>query len=126
MTDQERNDGNLLIAEFMGAVRHHNGFWDGRTITMIFPDSKICISEQLQYDSDWGWIMPVLQKIEQIGLNTSVENNSCCIVWQGCENDYFYMLEKFQTIYTQHEEKLMAAWIAVIEFINWFNKNKRA
>tara|TARA_R110002012_G_C11212595_1_gene561411 strand:+ start:199 stop:525 length:327 start_codon:yes stop_codon:yes gene_type:complete len=44
---------NKLIAEFMGYVY----------------EDDILVPEEPQYDTSWDWLMPVVEKIEEIGID---------------------------------------------------------
>lgn len=112
MRDNEIIEGNKLIAEFMGAIRHHSGTWDGKSISIKFPDGKICTLEQLSYNSNWNWIMPVIEKIEQ-------------------DNYGFKMCRKVVEIYLddtkdvilkeKKSSRIESLWVALVEFIKRHN-----
>ena len=70
----------------------------------------------LQYHLSWDWLMPVVEKIENLG--------------------YFCMINKRTSIYTGTKDqkisittiegntKILNTWKAIIAFIEWYNKNK--
>ena len=106
-------ENNKLIAKFMGAVfhKHINEWydWDG-----------LYMGESLRFDTSWDWLMPVVEKIENI--QDDVENNSirahkfdveirqhCCTI-HGTEIEV-----------TEMGSKILCVYYAVVEFIEWYN-----
>jgi|688.fasta_scaffold855053_3 hypothetical protein len=92
---------NKLIAEFMGM----ESFKD---MLSTLNNGKINISidiyEQAKYHSSWDWLMPVIEKIDEIcGIDLhewdEYINNSLC------------------------SKSLNTTYSACIEFIKWYNKN---
>ena len=53
---------NKLIAEFMGAATRPKHAY-----------------EFLRYDSDWDWLMPVVEKIQSLGYEVQIRNTDCII-----------------------------------------------
>ncbi len=93
-------EGNKLIAEFMGIQIFNNGVqW-----------------ATFKYHSDWGWLMPVVEKIEQTqpeGFNVVIELRTCYIEFIGITFEGN----------SQHT-KIEAVFNAVCECITWINENK--
>lgn len=98
-------EGNKLIAEFMG--------WEAK----YHPVETIHTS--------WDWLMPVVEKIEQIGYPVKIQGDyygdngvlkTECTVFG---NDGDYLLTSGAV-----EVKIGAVWQAVVEFINWHNQSK--
>jgi len=121
---------NILIAEFMGG-KPVNEVKDN-PIAYCFPfefgnketwdeggfqgsGKSFCWDiEDLQYDSSWDWLMPVIDKIELEGYYISItkSNITCC--------KDFVISPIFSYYFKEHEKamsKLDATWFAVIEFI---------
>jgi hypothetical protein len=68
-----------------------------------------------RYDNDWGWIMPVLEKIASTGRTYSVgrsKTGAYCEIWY---NDY-------EEVGNFAETPLTAAWLTVIDFIDILNE----
>jgi len=56
-------ENNKLIAEFMGLTNHHN---DNSIMLRETPKGNVVVHVyDLDYDSSWDWLIPVVQKIEQ-------------------------------------------------------------
>ena len=55
---------NKLIAEFMGMEHCYRPYGDG---FMEVKENGSCVElEDLQYHESWNWLMPVVEKIEQV------------------------------------------------------------
>lgn len=76
------------------------------------------------FSKDWLWLMPVVEKIESTFDNRPkfnsfrkviIENNTC---WIG---DYFGEFTQDQISYFTSDTKIVAVWLAVVEFIKWYN-----
>jgi hypothetical protein len=106
-------ENNKLIAEFMGYDRG--------------------VSELMGYDTSWDWLMPVVEKIESLGVKFWVKGNTCRVYinrelaeldsnveWNGISTEF----EGFFFIYFEEKTKKEATYKAVVEFIKWYNENK--
>ena len=124
MTSEEILDGNKLIAEFMGAVTHktapviispyikNDEVWYGdNTIPNEQRESSFRISE-LKYHSSWDWLMPVVEKIENVldgDVSISIKDDSCNI------NSNYYGIS------VEGYTKIESVWIACVKFITCYN-----
>lgn len=89
---------NTLIAEFMGLTNHYN---DNSMMVRKKPEGNVVLYVyDLDYDSSWDWLMPVVQKIEQ-----------------DCEGVPKEMLNI--SLYNDINE----VYQAVVEFIKYYNQN---
>jgi len=123
MTDTEIKENDKLIAEFMGILenksfkeidkeRLEKGMFVGEPMYDVNG-----VITNLRYNFSWDWLMPVVEKIENLydgDVLVEISDESCYI---GLHKDY----EKYCTI----ETKIQATWEAVIEFIKWYNKKGR-
>jgi|SRR6478752_5426165 len=125
MTTEE---GNKIIAEFMGAY-YDNMLGKFRIELNPFPNFMWTASlDEIKYHSSWDWLMPVVEKINALD---SLRNE---VAWADTYyiNDYNRVVEygkyrkwsKRVWRKSHTEPKINAVWLAVIEFINWYNKNK--
>ena len=115
-------DANKLIAEFMGL----DSFKD--SLASLYQGKiniDIDVYEQAQYHTSWDWLMPVVEKIENTNLFPTTENavnvtigaTLYCLI----QDNYG---EKFEIV-GQGKTKLLSVYQAVVEFINFYNKNNK-
>lgn len=95
---------NELIAEFMGLDVDGGNVTDGTLETTV---------EKLQYHTSWDWIMPVVEKIEELPNVYSVEIHMGATVQihSGILFEYFW-------------DGIKSVHKAVVEFIKWHNDQK--
>ena len=109
---QEEIEGNTMIAEFMEWRMANDGYND----TMFNGTDKYCMIDNLKYHSSWDWLMPVVEKIEKIkGVHIFIKGNRCEIL------NYGFEMDSPSSVY-----KIESVWLAVVEFIKWYNQNKPA
>ena len=97
-------ENNKLIAEFMGwkPNEHH---W--------------CLNgdKDLQYDTSWDWLMPVVEKIESLKYRVEISHNGCLI-----ESHKDLDTARINSGIGEIEPtKLKATYKAVVGFINQNN-----
>ena len=128
---------NKLIAKFMqyDDVDCHNCKYtrDCNWIQCgLTPKEK---DEQLNYHSSWDWLMSVVEKIENTKPFYSVSNNAG--FWYNDETDtvdrnklqYLCIISdkscriviNSANYFPERNNKLVATWFAVVEFIKWYN-----
>ena len=101
--------GNKIIAEFMGDIN----------LTKV-KDDRI-VPYDINYNILWDNLIPVVERIEgfNIDLNISVViKNNKCEIYRHKNSPYEYCI-----IVLESESKIKATWLAVIEFIKWYNQN---
>ena len=97
----ENLENNKLIAEFI----------DNRTT-----------AENLMFDFSWDWLMPVVEKIELVmlendnSINVTIGSSLYCTI----QDSHMEVIE----LNTCEPTKILTVYKAVVEFINWYNKNK--
>ena len=129
MEAKEIIEGNKLIAEFMG----------GKLIP--FPDSvykevyefeteiTYCSGKKwpipvLAYHVSWDWLMPVVEKIKTIkhpdyyGFGFSMINDTIQFTADNL------IVPQFKKHWKEKDSMLNATWLAVVEFLEWYNQNK--
>ena len=55
---------NKLIAEFMGMNIHHND--KSMMVKSTSQGNEVVPIDALQYDSSWDWLIPVIEKIQDL------------------------------------------------------------
>ncbi len=135
---RELISGNKLIAEFMGFTPRTDLHTEG-ALFMQAPitgdathsscyivnkdDDKYDEFNELQYREDWDWLMPVVEKIEDLRNEVCIYETSCRINTRDGEysessND---MVNCSFDVLLDGETKIEAVWLAVIKFIEYFN-----
>ena len=108
-------EGNKLIAEFMGLIETEPGY--------LYNDQfeKAFLKDYLGYNSSWDWLMPVVEKIDSIlpdDQYVSINYNNCTIDIYSFPPFVFNSL----TITGEGISKIHATWNCVCEFITWYNE----
>jgi hypothetical protein len=98
-------ENNKLIAEFMGNIPIVENEYQ-----MVTHNNMCYGIDELKYDTDWNWLMPVVERIESLGIVVEIRENVCYI-------------ETSLGNYSELEDtKLQATYKAVVKFINWYNE----
>ena len=83
---------------------------------------------QLKYNSSWDWLMPVVEKIEKEtdAVFQIYKRAVVCIYdynkWQLDES----LIDLRKQYNIRENTKIEAVWLAVVEFIKWYNQNKQS
>ena len=122
-------ENNKLIAEFMGLEPYNLKYIKHP----FFKREKEIHVVNLKYHTSWDWLMPVVEKIESLGVKFWVKGNTCRVYinrelaeldsnveWNGISTEF----EGFFFIYFEEKTKKEATYKAVVEFIKWYNENK--
>ena len=126
MTNEEIIEGNKLIAEFMGGKFRKSK--DKNTLNKYF-DLKdkgyFYYENEIRYHTSWDWIMPVLEKIEQLGCIIEISYSLVCmcrICVIGIKHE-----KAFNIINDNNGglEPIIAIYKSVVEFIKWYNQNTK-
>ena len=150
---------NKLIAEFMGLELEET--LEGLFVYAKKEQSRIKLNDiktefyeihELLYQTSWDWLMPVVDKIEEMGFKTAIKTSYVRInprenagyehyisyitfnedgwssrkPYASYDDDYLDYIDMGNISYTPKEiiDKRRAIFEAVIAFINWYNKNK--
>lgn len=116
MKDKEILEGNKLIAEFMGLRKasYYTGLNEFQ-------------AEELEYATSYDWLMPVVEKIEDLNWNDgklseylhineiefNTEGNEFLIPFRITSKSYYNNIPRIELYYE-----------AVIDFIKWYNIKK--
>jgi len=113
MEQKQIDEGNKLIALFMASFEE---FENDRQVIINDIENKGAVGS-MQYHKEWDWIMPVVDQVESIEL-VSV-NISVDVVEIFNMTDY-ELITRVEVI----ETKIIRLWIAIVQFIQWYNKQK--
>ena len=118
-TQEEILEGNKLIAEFMGAevsqayskTKEQDGlmFYYSKDSS---PDTyRNLSSAAIKYHSSWDWLMPLVEKIEELNVTESffIIEDKTCILW----------LTDTKDICQRSSSKIESVYNTVVEFIKW-------
>ena len=121
-------ENNRIIAEFMGFIADKSfevKLVDGiNTSCYYYKDDVMYLPEVMAYHSDWSWLMEVVEKIES--LPTMKDNG----------NFFFEIHQDSVTVFNSTRMDIIIEVIgqgsrinntyqAVIEFIQWYNKQNK-
>lgn len=120
-------EGNKLIAEFMGVYS-----WDDNRYGLMWKNPVSgSSSKSLQYHSSWGWIMPVVEKIESIGGAFHIYKRKVIVVFDTENHNYTHdelhehPKYSYQTGYFDGN-KVERIYECAIQFIQWYNQTLKA
>lgn len=87
------------------------------------------VAKYVKYDTDWNWIMKVVEKIETMTYNTyeiSFRISKYAVCLQSLAEDGAVIDNCIFSKWATYggTEKLRATYDACVEFIDWHNKNK--
>jgi len=103
----------------------HQEIIDNNKLIAIFMDNYQKLSNDPEFGRfhlQWDWLMPVVEKIEEMDVVASFQIEQPTIyIWKSSENSTFKDIE----IDIFKSSKLEAVYKAVIEFIKWYNKQNK-
>lgn len=138
----EHIEGNKLIAEFMGG-KEQSGFFYSFPFEFGFKEkwdesgfigsgtTSAWEFDELKYHLLWDdWLMPVVEKIENLNkhpINNFKTEYSVQIGMMGEKNNYNQCTIEcpFKKFQVKGISKIDAVWQAVIEFIQWYNNQSK-
>lgn len=108
-------ENNKIIAEFMGL------------------HLLVKLNLELKYDTDWNWLMEVVEKIEKVsnydsgdrfGTHVIIKGRVCSIKSgnYGMKGKEYSKKLYFNNNYSG-DTKIKAVYNACVEFIKWYNEN---
>jgi hypothetical protein len=102
-------ENNKLIAEFMGLVVSDRENYTSELHTNVDAD--------LKYNTSWDWLMPVVEKIENLGYEFFIVENRVEVA-----HNTDHSIETIIDLTSR--SKRDATYQGVVEFINQYNKNE--
>jgi len=109
MTSEEISNSNVLMAHFMGLKCGND--WEVRSEI-----AQWCHPMDLKYDKSWDWLMPVVEKIETMDYG-----------FKMCRKVVEVYVDSTKEVILKTKEscRMESLFKAVVEFINWYNANKK-
>ena len=112
MSEEQRIQGNLLIAKYMGgkltSIEGLNGVYKWTSETHQPFSDKLNFPNTLKYHESWDWLMPVVIKIFNLEL----------INFPG------YILQLADVNLSLTRLNIEELWKSIIKFIEWYNNEK--
>jgi len=108
---------NKLIAEFMGVVFHDDE-------NQYYNADGLHIGNTLQYHTSWDWLMPVVEKIEEIAIdddNLTVKEHRYQVDMSYTQCSIYDHVRDGVIASADMGTKLSSTHRAVIEFIKEYN-----
>jgi len=107
---------NKLLADFLvendgGLIKKRAGVYSTLDEFEI-PDDDLILSD-LKFDTDWNWLMRVVEKIENLGNDVLITSNYIQITYNKGE--------EFIVIELEGNIKIQAVHSAVVEFVKLYN-----
>lgn len=137
-----KSEYNKMCAEFLGKDKK------GDDVTWTFPEylnGKLWVDEhffdgtdeycgrrqtsisELKFDSDWNWIMEVVEKINdrENGISVSIHPNSCLITNYGTRGKWNLNTSANLVRVIDAKNRKEAVIQAIWEFLMWFNEQTK-
>lgn len=136
--EKEILDGNRLIAEFMGyqmaIAKKDEPHFVGKGITCRsgFGESVYFKNEDEyknfmnpKYHSSWDWLMPVVEKIENIKDTSGNYQFSFDLGRDFCIIRYNDLSGNPIVASSEQDNKLLSIWQAIVKFIQWYTQQPK-
>jgi hypothetical protein len=105
-------ENNKLIANFMGLNLYRSKWYKSTLAT----EKIICKENELQYHSDWNWLMEVVDKIESLDFNFNITSRDATVLKN---HGAIYQTLIYRIDGTK---KIKAVYNTCVEFIKWYNQ----
>lgn len=107
-------ENNKIMAEFMGGLKNRESRLSLQNNEIWLPVHGVCHlgnnGKVLKYHLSWDWLIPVVEKIEDLNYGFEIIGNYCKI---GNNTN----------IQCSQPTKIQAVYNACVEFIKWYNEN---
>lgn len=111
-------ENNKLIAEFMNlSIKEGVSYYTDEND--MYPRGIEVEGPYIPYDSEWNWLMEVVEELENSGVEITIGRMYCEIKYK----DLFDKSKTFE-IRIASGVKINAVNGAVVEFLKWYNENK--
>jgi len=139
MTHEDKIEGNVLIAKFMGGTPYLVSMspgaeerilipmWGDCSLRISKPEAWADPSDEMRYHSDWNWLMPVLEKIIRVEIGDDVETVKHAFprTFGMIDEETGKCMVRLNGFFLHKEDRLIdAAYSAIVEFINHYNTQR--
>jgi hypothetical protein len=120
-------ENNKLLAVFLGGKYKNQTNIPLNDNEIWLPKFGVCNlgnnGKVLKFNSDWNWLMEVVEKIETMGGAVCIGNGNCVMI-------IFYLTDVMGESYSETREltgetKIEATYNACVEFIKWYNEQNK-
>lgn len=113
---------NKLIMKFLGAKTVPEDSLNPLILKWSCPKfllahNKFLSQNELKFDSDWNWLMPVLEKIQSLGYSI---NRSSSMVYINGDNGI--VVPPINVYIESGTSEKKAVYDVCLSFIKWYNK----
>ena len=121
MTKQEILDYNKRCAEFLGYVnttptdKDFNIYENKKGMIIGKKIYTMLETMSMQFQSDWNWVMEVVEAIEKLKFRVEIKSVSCCIYKNSVLKFSFYGIK-------DKSSKKEAVVQAINQFLIWYNE----
>lgn len=109
MVNTKYKTENSLIADFLNWTNLN----DESFPEYVDFNGNFYSSKDLLFNSDWNWLMEVVEKIESYGFTFEIKKN-----WARIRKKYENIVLRWE----EDKTKIEATYNACIEFIKWYNQ----
>jgi hypothetical protein len=116
-------ENNKLIANFMGYSQPHP-YYPNTTYWYKEGEAPLTI---LSFDTDWNWLMAVVEKIEELGFVTELSGNgehNFLTISQPMKHCDEHIVSMRRTDIPPNNKKI-TTYLGVVQFITWYNETKQ-
>jgi hypothetical protein len=114
-------ENNKIIAQFMGLaprlVSPDVYEYSDSPFISIREDNPEKVMEGIvkyaKYNTDWNWLMPVVERIESMGFCFDIMNKACSI---SRSNEMIVDLNG-----NDFDKKIDSVYFACVDFLEWYN-----
>jgi hypothetical protein len=117
-----KEEYNKMCAEFLGCSQRELGLWNGEG--KLIHSTSFLLTSDLKFDSNWNWIMEVVEKIQ----STYKTEKSYGVIIEICTThisivveDQDFTVDFKKTNLSKIEGLVQAIW----EFLNWYNNQNK-
>ena len=107
-------ENNILLAEFLGYSKTHPDYPNS---TYWYKKGEQPLSILL-FNSDWNWLMKVVDKIESLGYDVNIKGISCNIT-PILSSEIIVGL-----VLGDKSRKIELVYLSCIEFVKWYNNKQ--
>ena len=87
-------ENNKIIAEFLGFQNTNSGWYDYEDVLCDFESDNTFDVEDLKFDKDWNWLMPVIDKLKEVWEEPEeLDNLKDALWWDNIRGVYEMAVE---------------------------------